>query len=57
MIEDVNSGAVYLDIVQDYSTQAILMTLRRFGAIHGWPGVISSDPGSQLEAASGKLEN
>ena len=57
VIEDVNSGAVYLDIVQDYSTQAILMTLRRFGAIHGWPGVISSDPGSQLEAASGKLEN
>ena len=33
------------------------MTLRGFGALRGWPGVICSDPGSQLEAASGKLEN
>ena len=57
VIEDANSGAVHLDIVQDYSTQAVLMTLRRFGALRGWPGVICSDPGSQLEAASGKLEN
>ena len=26
VIEDANSGAVHLDIVQDYSTQAVLMT-------------------------------
>ena len=57
VIEDANSGAVHLDIVQDYSTHAVLMSLRRFGALRGWPGVICSDPGSQLEAASGKLEN
>ena len=44
VIEDANSGAVHLDIVQDYSTQAVLMTLRRFGALRGWPGVICSDP-------------
>ena len=56
VIEDVNSGAVYLDIVTDYSTNSVLMTLRRFGSTHGWPGVIHSDPGSQLESASGKLE-
>ena len=57
VIEDVNSGAVHLDIVQDYSTHAVVMTLRRYGALRGWPGIICSDPGSQLEAASGKLES
>ena len=57
IIEDANSGAVHLDIVQDYSTQAVLFSLRRFGALRGWPGIICSDPGSQLESASGKLEN
>ena len=57
VIEDVNSGAVHLDIVQDYSTNAVLITLRRFGSLRGWPGVIVSDPGSQLESASGKLES
>ena len=57
LIEDVNSGAVHLDIVQNYSTHAVLLTLRRFGALRGWPGIICSDPGSQLESASGKLEN
>ena len=56
IIEDVNSGAVYLDIVQDYSCTAVLQTLRRFGSLRGWPGVICSDPGSQLESAGGKLE-
>ena len=57
VIEDVNSGAVHLDIVQDYSTQAVLLTMRRFGALRGWPGIICSDPGSQLESAGGKLES
>ena len=57
VIEDVNSGAVHLDVVTDYSTNGILMALRRFGSDRGWPGVIQTDPGSQLESASGKLEN
>ena len=57
VIEVANSGAVHLDIVQDYSTQAVLVTLRHFGAPRGWPGVICSDPGGELEAASEKLEN
>ena len=57
VIEDANSGAVHLDIVQDYSANAVLMTLRRFGSLRGWPGIICSDPGSQLQAASGKLDN
>ena len=57
VVEDVNSGAVHLDVVSDYSTNALLMTLRRFGSLRGWPGTMQSDPGSQLESASGKLEN
>ena len=56
VIEDSNSGAVHLDIVQDYSAHAVMMSLRRFGSLRGWPGVICSDPGSQLESASGKLD-
>ena len=57
LIEDVNSGAVYIDILQDYSTNAVVTTLRRFGSLRGWPGVICSDPGSQLVSASGKLDS
>ena len=57
VIEDVNSGAVHLDVVSDYSTDAVLLSLRRFGSLRGWPGILQSDPGSQLESASGKLEN
>ena len=56
IIEDSNSGAVYIDIIQDYSASAVLLTLKRFGSLRGWPGVISTDPGSQLESASGILE-
>ena len=56
VIEDTNSGAVHLDIVQDYSTTAVLASLRRFGSLRGWPSIICSDPGSQLESASSKLQ-
>ena len=55
VVEDVNSGAVHLDIVQDYSATAVLTSMRRFGCLRGWPGVMYSDPGSQLVSASGKL--
>ena len=55
VIEDVNSGAVHLDIVQDYSAESVLLSMRRFGSLRGWPGVVHSDPGSQLVSASGKL--
>ena len=56
ILEDVNSGAVHLDVVSAYSTVAVLTTMERFGSLRGWPGVIYSDPGSQLVSASGKLE-
>ena len=56
LIEDVNSGAVYIDVVSDYSAAAVIMTLVRFGEMRGYPKIISSDPGSQLESASGIME-
>ena len=56
VIEDKNSGAVHADIVVNYSASAVLAALRRFAWLRGWPSCISSDPGSQLESASGKLE-
>ena len=55
VVEDVNSGAVHMDIVQDYSAEAVLLAMRRFGALRGWPGKITSDPGSQLVSASNIL--
>ena len=56
VIEDSNSGAVHLDIVSDYSAQSVIACLLRFGSLRGWPGVICTDPGSQLESASGQLD-
>ena len=55
IVEDVNSGAVYLDVVQNYSADAVIMSMRRFGSLRGWPVTIHSDPGSQLVSASGTL--
>ena len=56
VIEDSNSGAVHLDVVSDYSAQAVIFSLHRFGSVRGWPGVICTDPGSQLESASGQFD-
>ena len=55
VLEDKNSGAVHCDIVTDYSAPAVVTTLRRFGSLRGWPAKISSDPGTQLESASGQM--
>ena len=55
IMEDKNSSAMHLNIVVGYSTDSVLAALRRFASLRGWPAVISSDPGSQLESASGKL--
>ena len=40
--------AIYLDLVDGYSTDAFLQTLRRFVAIRGCPSKFISDPGSQI---------
>ena len=55
VIEDMNSGAVHLDIVQDYSCNAVIMSVSRFGRLRRWPSALYSDPGSQLVSASGML--
>merc|ERR1712105_136831 len=57
VIEDVYSGAVHWDVVDDYSAAAMITTIRKFAALRGWPTVVSSDPGSQLVSAGGKLES
>ena len=55
IVEDANSGGVYLDVVSNYSADAVLMTIKRFGSLRGWPSLIQSDPGSQLVSAGGIL--
>lgn len=45
-VEDVNTaGAVHLDVVSDKSTNAVLLTLRRYGSLQGWHPEFFSDPG------------
>ena len=55
VIEDVNSGAVYCDVMLDYSTEAVILMLKKFSAVNDWPSWMTSDPGSQLESAAGIL--
>ena len=55
IVEDVNSGAVHLDVVADYSADAVIMTMWRFASLRGWPTKVLSDPGSQLVSAGGAL--
>ena len=44
--------AVYLDLTEGYSTDAILQTLDRFVSTRGYPSKMISDQGTQLIAAS-----
>ena len=56
VFQDVYSGAIHAEVVRDYLAQAVVETLRKFAVLRGWPTIISSDPGSQLESAARKLE-
>ena len=47
--------AMYIDLTEDYNTDAILQTLRHFVCICGCPGEIKSDQGSQLIAAAKEI--
>ena len=49
--------SVHLDLTCDYSTDAFLMTFRRFVSIRGHPKKAFSDIGSQLVAASKELKD
>ena len=57
IIENVNSGASNLDVFSDYSTDSVLITLKRFLSNRGRPGVIDEDPGNQQGSESRKLES
>ena len=50
------SRAVQLDVTVDYSTEAVLHTLRRLLAIRGGTIIIISDPGTQLVGASNEMK-
>lgn len=44
--------AVYVDVVEAYSADAAIQTLRKFTALRGCPSKFICDPGSQLKAIS-----
>ena len=48
---------VHADITTDYTTDSFLMAFRRFVSIRGYPGIVFSDNGSQLKAASRELKS
>ena len=47
-----SSRAMYLDLTEDYGTDSILQTIRRFTSIRGCPSEFRSDQGSQLVSAA-----
>ena len=49
--------AVWLDVATDYSTEAVLHTLRRLMVAKGDIKLIISDPGSQLKGCSRELSS
>ena len=50
-----STRAVHLDVATDYSTEAVIHTVRRLMAVRGNVRKIISDPGSQLVRASAEL--
>ena len=50
-----STRAVHLDVATDYSTEAVIHTVRRLMAVRGNVRKITSDPGSQLVRASAEL--
>ena len=51
-----SARAVHADIVQNFSTEAFLQALRRFGCLRGWPRKIHSDNGTQLVGADNEMQ-
>ena len=52
-----SSRAVHAEIAQDFSTDAFLQALRRFGCMRGWPKKIHSDNGTQLVGATNEMSS
>ena len=56
IINCLSTRAVYIDVTEDYGTEAFLQVLRKFMSLRGTPSVIHSDKGSQLESAAEELK-
>ena len=52
----VATRAVHIDLTEDYGMDSVIQTLTRFISIRGCPSRITSDKGSQLQAASEDLQ-
>lgn len=52
----ISTRAVYLDLIYEYNTNNVLMALRRFLSIRGFPSTLYSDRGTQLVAASNEAK-
>ena len=50
------SRAVFIEAVYDYGTSSFLIALSKFSSVRGYPRVMFSDPGSNLECASKELQ-
>ena len=50
------SGAVHIDLANDYSTDGFLLVLRHFTSFRGWPSKFFSDQGTNLVGASNVLK-
>ena len=50
------TSAVHIESMDDYSTDSVLLSLRRFMSIRGTPTNMQSDPGTQVKAAGKMVE-
>ena len=50
-----STRAVHLDVAANYSTEAVIHTVRRLMAVRGDVRMMISDPGTQLVGASNEL--
>ena len=53
----VNTGAVFITLAQDYSTQGFMLAFSQFCAIRGIPSYVRTDMGSQLTAATATVQD
>lgn len=53
---DLCSRAVHIEVSLGYDSQSFLLAFRRFAAVRGWPQIIYSDPGTQLQGAKAELD-
>ena len=51
-----STRAIHIDVATDYSTDSFFLVLRRFVSMHGYPGKLYSDNGSQLISACKEMK-